>query len=870
MFKIAYRFAIGKRKQSLWLWVIIVFSMALILSIVPLFDAARDNIFQMYANKYGEHHGIVWEVNDNRIQGFREYLPVKRVGVITNYGVWKIDDGGHRLTLGNMDEIALDMGHVRLLKGEMPKNAQEIAIEKTLCLMFEQKIELGTTVQLHQGDVTKEFTVVGILADYASQWDMGSASAPGKRDIPGALTGTEGMEDYQTNIGAMIQGDLPSLTFLEEWRRLVYGQGVPKDSSDSNIYIDKWGDRYHLHDGVINNYIFYGQIQDFVLKPFDDFKHIFTIVIILGSCLTIYSAIIVYIQNCKESYQKLYHIGASNLQTLTIFLLQCGCLILSALPFSLLAALLLEWIANLIIKGTHVSIFVSGNFFYPIVVLVSIMLCMAVVFRAIIYPFAEGSLSQSKRERMPKRGYSVKYFTWYMLRSFWHSNFRRVVLITVVAGMLVASFCTAQIYIQQINTQDLTKPDLSASMLSAEGHIVSPLVIHSYAEEMIAWEGIEQLRLMPGVKALKANGHHCWVCMVLPDELDAYWQFYRNPDFENLSDNQLNATDLWGIPADINLSTRFNVLILDESNIPYYSEYMPDLPIEKMKEQGGIAMCLPERDEEGKILRNTYFKADMEVEFMRATYDPMVATFETLPNNSEYIELEKFTLPVLYVTEKSAMEESVYTEEDMSPVSGPVILITKETAEQTRLVLGADSLYMRLEADISEEEYQAVRDAFMEKALSVPGMLVVDEEEEKRQDKALINAVNASLTILLVVFGGFVLISIYAILYMTVIKKRRTLAIYRALGTARIKLTMAIWIELCSYWIILILMAILCSICLFNLLWEMQWLPTYLPAMIGVWSIAAATGIPTCAMITMLLLRNIYRNSVYEAMRFSD
>ena len=107
MFKTAFRFVWGKKKQTIWLWLVIMLSMALILSIVPMFDAARENIFQMYAGKYGEHRGILWELTEERRQAISENAIVTRAGYITNYGLWETGKQSNTIALGAMDETAI-------------------------------------------------------------------------------------------------------------------------------------------------------------------------------------------------------------------------------------------------------------------------------------------------------------------------------------------------------------------------------------------------------------------------------------------------------------------------------------------------------------------------------------------------------------------------------------------------------------------------------------------------------------------------------------------------------------------------------------------------------------------------------------------
>jgi len=871
MFKTAFRFARGKKKQTIWLWLVIMLSMALILSIVPMFDAARENIFQMYAGKYGEHRGILWELTEERRQAISENAIVTRAGYITNYGLWETGKQSNTIALGAMDETAISLGHIRLLEGEFPQAEDEIVIERLALFQLPGEPTLGDTVTFTQNGHEKAFRVVGILADYSAQWDLGGSAVMGKTTLPQALVCAQQMTPYETCMGALIYTDT-KIVMINNLRTEIYGQVFKEDADGQIQQYDRWGVRYDPYgNDAVNNWLLYDRVYHEVLEPFDQFKQIFSIIIIIGTCLTMYTTIVLYIQNCRPAYEKLYILGASNRQALTVFLLQCGCVIFSTLPVAAGMAALLAVLGNAISGGVPINVFTQGNLYYPCIVLASILLCMAVVFRALIFPLAQRDLSKMSKEKPHRRQTPTKRITWFMARTFLHSNGKRVIAILIVAGMLVSAFCVAQTYITQINKQDPTKADFSVQMddLTATG--IPPFMVSNYQKTLFSPDDVEALGEMPGVQIVQRHTHTAMANILLDGEPDLYWAQLCNPELEPREDG-FDVQTLFGKQyGTYRLAEISEIVVIDKSNEAFYQEVMPDLPIDQLKQNYGVAIYMPTRyTEDGTELENTTFAAGEDLVFARITYDMDRTAFDKLIQNPEALQYEEISLPILHASQTGGYTQVLSNEAYYVQAKRPVIYITKETAQQSGLVLGYQNVSLRMTEEISEQEYEAVYRAFMEMSLSVPGAIIYCERDEQKQDRDLIQVVNASLFVLLLVFGGFVVLSVYATLYMTIIRKKKTLAVYRALGISRRRMQNALRTELMVYWLMLMIITAGISIFLFGRLWDYSQLKEYLEILLRIWGIAAVVeGLAFCLM-SVVLPHSIYKDSVYTAMRFSE
>ena len=167
-------------------------------------------------------------------------------------------------------------------------------------------------------------------------------------------------------------------------------------------------------------------------------------------------------------------------------------------------------------------------------------------------------------------------------------------------------------------------------------------------------------------------------------------------------------------------------------------------------------------------------------------------------------------------------------------------------------------------------DYAALEAKVKEIALSNPGSVVYSAREEREQNQKLMRIVNLSLNMILAVFGIFTAIAIYSALYMTILQRKHSLAIYRALGLRRRTLTLAMLLELLFYWLVAILGAFVISLTIFHFTWHISNVPYMAAPLIRTLLIALAAGIPLNGAIVWSLQRGIYDQSVYEAMRFGE
>ena len=89
---------------------IVALSLALMLSIGPMFDSTRESIFEAYAGRYGLQHGAVFYLDAQKITRLETKKGELEYGLFSNYGQWQLEQTGHALTLGWFSEEAVRLG----------------------------------------------------------------------------------------------------------------------------------------------------------------------------------------------------------------------------------------------------------------------------------------------------------------------------------------------------------------------------------------------------------------------------------------------------------------------------------------------------------------------------------------------------------------------------------------------------------------------------------------------------------------------------------------------------------------------------------------------------------------------------------------
>ncbi len=159
-------------------------SVVFLCTIISSCLGAISSLEQFIQDQYGSHQFQVFNVQDEKredIEGAVGRIELK--GYFVNEQSLYYD----AVILGTVDELALEVGNMRLLQGSMPQSKGEIAIEESVLKRMQLNANIGDEIQLpvywtkdrqYQENATEQvFTITGIIKDYSRIW-MSDGSDP--------------------------------------------------------------------------------------------------------------------------------------------------------------------------------------------------------------------------------------------------------------------------------------------------------------------------------------------------------------------------------------------------------------------------------------------------------------------------------------------------------------------------------------------------------------------------------------------------------------------------------------------------------------------------------------------------------------------
>ncbi len=878
MFRIARQFVWHKKRSSFLLLLIVALSLALMLSIGPMFDSARESIFEAYAGRYGLQHGAIFYLDAQKItrleakkgEGELEY------GLFSNYGQWQLEQTGHALTLGWFSEEAVRLGMLQLQEGRFPEAEDELVLEQNVVkYKCPQGTQVGDTLTFVQNGERKQCKLVGILADYVGNWESFSEDSliEGINDFPRGLLGKQSAARQET------QG---ALLYFYRYDPIRDGERLLPLSRELNQTKD------FTYDYVRNDQL-YLQVEETIMQPFRSFRLLMITVVMVGGALIMFVSAGLYLARFKESYYTMYILGSGKGKVGTVYAGQCTMLLLSGAILGLVCAQCIAWLYG-VASGNHLSVFSVHNLLWPGAALLVMAGFMALAFRFGIAPLLKQSLSERKLSGGGKETAISRNLLFSLTGSFINRNFRRVILVLLVVAILVSAVGIAKVYEKQFEMPQ--KYDiafhLSASSAFA-GLSVYPFEISNLKNNLFPISCMEELQSMEGILNLTVM-QIADASMIIPVERSPYWGRFVEADYtaiyggDGFYAEKVAGAPTTGVTVLTKLINNYEIVVLTEENLKEYLKTYPDLPIESMLEKQGIALILPPIGEEKQgelsmediqagilpgqreaVHYDTLQVGDM-LRFGRMEYAEDVL-FSEIWQDISLLQYQELEYEILYISEEVIQ---IYRGFDTYETNKPTVLIMQETNEQTNLIKGLYSILITTQGDISEEAYCALEAKVQEIALANPGSVVYSAREEREQNQKLMRLVNLSLSMILSVFGLFTVIAIYSALYMTILQRRRSLAIYRALGLRRRTLTLAMLLELLFYWLVAILGAFVIGLGIFHFTWHISNVPYMAAPLIRTLLIALAAGLPLNGAIVWSLQRGIYRQSVYEAMRFGE
>ena len=768
------------KKLSAFYALLLALSLALILTVFPLFDSVIDGIAATGAAKYGKHDSIVYNLSEEQLSALRKNLLARKVGVLETYGSWTLagTTQAGSITIGSFDETAWQLGCIPILDGRLPERADEIALEQNVRFRLGREFAVGDSLTLEQGGATRTFTVCGILANYTINWDTptGNPLVAGYNDLPKGIVALQQTNMPVRHLHALCLSDTiggPIAQFAEE-------NGL--DSSGSGQY-------YYL--------VLYEQ-----LKPLKSFRRFFFLIIAFGVVLCLYKGLSLYLDAYQAAFQTMIDLGARRVHLFRIFAVQQGILLLLGALLGLPLGAGIAWFADRRLAGHAAIDLFSVQSLCTLGIALLFLAALAAACFCLRFRTEDGSsLSRRKRKRSKPMRISGSLLGSLGMH-FVDTGLRRVLPILLLVACLFSLTSFSEVYIQDFLETNVfqalleERPDLwlpAFEVASTNPPAFVPFeTVNLYQSKGRAFpkHTMQDFYADAGVDFIYVDRFATNEATWIVPRGDPYWAAF-DVTTPCVDESDLPSSAIAGVPQDV-LSVGYNFYVLDKVTTPAFLEACPELAdaIASLGRDEVIAIFPPTED--GR--QNTSLAVGDALTFAELTYTS--DDFNEVWHNPSLITYVEHPLSIASIyPDQLQLHVGRRTEQ----ITGPTFLITEETFLENDLFHGIEWFSIFLSPDISETDYTKVERHVMQLASSMDNSAVVSRREQAAQDAQFMAVTSTSLAITLGVLGLFTLFCLALTLYMALMQRKRSLAILRGLGMRRRTLEGAIFLELAVY-----------------------------------------------------------------------
>lgn len=149
--------------------------------------------------RFGRQHAYILQPTADQENALRQDHQIKKVGLIRNWGLHVVEGYrfANRLTVGSIDDTAVDLAVLHVLQGRLPRAEGEAAVEQSAFAKLRRTPELGARLSLPINRLGAsddaplidrcDVTVVGILADGSDLHMHAVEGQEGYRSLPEVL-----------------------------------------------------------------------------------------------------------------------------------------------------------------------------------------------------------------------------------------------------------------------------------------------------------------------------------------------------------------------------------------------------------------------------------------------------------------------------------------------------------------------------------------------------------------------------------------------------------------------------------------------------------------------------------------------------------
>lgn len=876
MLKQAWWFVTCRKKQAAFLVCILALVTFLMLSISPMFSALSESTFYTYAEEFGLHHCIYYDLTEAQWETLRGISTVKEAGVITNFGNYALSGTKVRITLGSFDETALTLSKVKLREGRFPKQPGEAAVEAHVLYQLPAGAGLGTKFTVEGADGTAEYTICGVVEDYRSKWSVPSMIKPGVNDLPAAFVAA-GADWMPAPVkSAMVY--FHTVTAEEEPFRLeadVYHAQLKGHENGDFLFVD-------------NSNLYQHQQSRMYFSNW--YRKYFVLLALAGAGLILMVALFGYDRNFDAAAYTLYTTGAPRREVRRLFYLIH--LLLAALGVA----------AGMALCGVFVPIaraalgydFSVFSYLWRAGIPVLLTLGVAAAYDLCVlrrqygcdFSHREDTRRKKKQEAAEELPLGRRLGLALAARHV-EQNWRRLTAAMLVGVVLaVMLFCMQAERAESYGSWVREVPTLSAQAAEQWSCLDYGTYRVNGVYQFFDDDRVRALRDLPGVTELYRS-YEQEVNLQVPRGLGEYWElFFQNNQTPIMG---YEASEVPAIPQDVRSTAfGFGFVVLDEVEQEWLQRAYPDLPVESLLSDGQVILFCPPIDQvrelDGNrvqfgsriseitdgVTRNETVKAGDSLTLSWLDASPYL--LDEVKDRTDRIRFCEQELPLSAVVNEGFYMERPYSIDDEP--DGLTIVLSEETMRSLPFFQGMFTFRVTMDPGISDAGYAAVEEAFCRAAYAIEGAnLYSSREEEALLDKVQ-RTVRLSYGILAVTLGGFVLISLFSVLYGTLLQRQRMFGILRAAGYRKRQMYGCILTELAVYWLgasLTCLMATLFGVYSFMA----NVVGVYLNAA-DLWPQAAKAGLFSAGLAAVLvvlawvLTEAVWKRSISESIRFAE
>ncbi|MCJ7840052.1 hypothetical protein MUB24_03820 [Lederbergia sp. NSJ-179] len=721
--------------------------------------------------KYGEHDFVISSNSQKQIQSIIKDDTFKVCGQVYISDSYPIGGNQIQATLGAMDSLAFQTGHLALKYGKMPTENNEVVIEAFMAepLIQEYK-DLHADFKLFQPfDITLEDTtyhVVGVIENYSSSWTNPDFIEIGYNTFPNIILNSEVQDSDYT---------LSNNTFL-----LMKKQFSLKDNMSDYI-------REHEleREQILMNHRLEANGLS-LIKRLQDYTYLFIALSYFVSFLTIFYLFFTqYIVRKIKVYEIFYATGLTPTHIHILIISQGTILfVLSVIAGTFISTLVLsiyqQWFLQNqtdTIKIFNIPILIGITIFFGIVLAIITVIMKRRLFRQ--------NSNVSGRTLVPILHNKISKFSlqWKIILMQIVGSIKLTIL---NIGSLALTFVL--LFLNLIITNETAyEPDQNTAhygLLSKQ--TIAEEILNQYPVTLnqkfsFSFEDTEELEKLDSVRFISKIPLTLGTTLLLTDEqLSPYFRqwmesYTEENSFVNFSTYDYDSLN---IPENYHPIKNVNFLLVDQQNWEGYNQILQLAPsvYEQLEKSASTILFVPEKTDKQKLENLTIGR--IEVEKSELTF-------------------KRWDLNVIDIIPSEFIDPNT-----KSSLNGPTILLHENVVAKEQIFPGIADIEVYRKSNLSHADIQDLEDKLLQLIARFPGSLYYSKDAEFEETENTVNylrSLSMTLMIFVIIFSAIIF---YLIFFMKILVKEREWLIYRALGEIVNKTVIRFVLEILCYYIL--------------------------------------------------------------------